>query len=58
MKGFFNAIQWTPKNLKQNVETESFYHKARIVGWSILAFIIALSFDIVFQSVTYRAQQF
>ena len=48
-------LQWKPKDLKRNVEEESMKHKARIVGWSVLMFLIAGGFDQFCQMLTYRA---
>ena len=47
MVAIFKSLKWKPKDLKENVETESNYHKAKIVGWSVLMFLVALSFDSV-----------
>ena len=53
-----NAFQWKPKNLRENVEREGNVHKARIVGWSALMFVVASGYDWFFQNVTYRAMQY
>ena len=58
MKGMMGAFQWKPKNLRDNVENEDNIHKARIVGWSALMFVVASSYDWYFQNVTYRAMQY
>ena len=52
-----SAFQWKPKDLRENVERESNVHKARIVGWSAAMFLVASSYDWVFQNITYRAMQ-
>ena len=57
MKSMMGQFQWKPKNLRENVESESNVHKARIVGWSALMFVVASSYDWFFQNVTYRAMQ-
>ena len=48
-------LQWKPKDLKKNVEEESMKHKARIVGWSVIMFLIAAGYDNFCQMMTYRA---
>lgn len=57
MKSMMGAFQWKPKDLKENVEREDNVHKAKIVGWSALMFVVASSYDWFFQNVTYRAMQ-
>ena len=48
-------LQWKPKDLKKNVEEESMKHKARIVGWSVIMFLIASGYNNFCQMLTYRA---
>ena len=51
------SLQWKPRDLKANVEEESWSHKAKIVGWSCLMFAVADGYNYAMQSVTYRANQ-
>ena len=48
-------LQWKPQDLKSNVENESMKHKARIVGWSVIMFLIASGYNNFCQMLTYRA---
>lgn len=51
-------LQFKPRGLKQNCESETKYHKARIIGFSALMGSIALTYQTYLQNVVYRSQQF
>lgn len=55
MKDAFNKLHFKPAAIKSCMEDESKYHKAKIVGFSLLMAGIATTYQSYFNGLVYRS---